>query len=49
VVQLAEFYPGIVSVKAVAADPDDDMFIACALSADVRYIISGDGHLLKLG
>lgn len=48
VVQLAELYPRTASVKVIAADPDDDMFIACALSADAQYIISGDEHLLKL-
>ena len=29
-------------------DPDDDKFIACALSGYVELIVSGDKHLLKL-
>lgn len=32
----------------VSADPSDDMFLACALTANVDYIISGDKHLLDL-
>jgi len=31
--------------EPVSADPDDDMFIACALSSGARLIISGDKHL----
>ena len=34
--------------KPVCDDPDDDMFIACALAAKVKIIISGDKHLLKV-
>lgn len=43
VVQPAE---GIV---VVADDPDDDMFIACAVAASASVIVSGDPHLLALG
>jgi putative PIN family toxin of toxin-antitoxin system len=32
----------------VCEDPDDDKFLACALSSGSRIIISGDKHLLKL-
>ena len=32
----------------VQADPDDDKFLDCAVSASAEYIISGDGHLLRL-
>ena len=32
----------------ICEDPDDDKFIACALSGKVKIIISGDKHLLKL-
>ena len=34
--------------KIISDDPDDDKFINCALAAKA-CIISGDGHLLKLG
>ena len=38
------------SITAViAADPDDDVFLALALSSNAQYIVSGDGHLLDVG
>jgi len=36
------------SIKIVKDDPDDDVFIECALAADADYIVSGDKHLLDL-
>lgn len=33
----------------VLRDPDDDKFVACALVAHSRWIISGDDHLLRIG
>jgi putative PIN family toxin of toxin-antitoxin system len=36
-------------LRAVAADPDDDKFVECAVVAGASVIVSGDGHLLKLG
>jgi len=33
--------------KPVSADPDDDKFIACALSTGTEVIITGDKHLLE--
>lgn len=33
----------------VVDDPDDDMFLACALAASATYLVSGDRHLLALG
>jgi uncharacterized protein len=32
----------------VCVDPDDDKFIACALSSGAGMIVSGDKHLLKV-
>jgi uncharacterized protein len=32
----------------VSDDPDDDKFLACALAAKCKLIISGDKHLLKM-
>jgi putative PIN family toxin of toxin-antitoxin system len=37
------------AVRVVEEDPDDDMFLACALAAHAEAIISGDRHLLGLG
>ncbi len=35
-------------VSYVEADPDDDIFLSCALNSEAKYIISGDAHLLSL-
>ncbi|MHC1725238.1 MAG: putative toxin-antitoxin system toxin component, PIN family [Syntrophobacteraceae bacterium] len=40
--------PGILTVKAVSEDPDDDKFLACALEANADFIVSDDAHLCKL-
>jgi putative PIN family toxin of toxin-antitoxin system len=52
VLQCAIFFetPSIPSFNAplVAADPDDDIFIYCALVAEARYLVSGDHHLLEI-
>jgi putative PIN family toxin of toxin-antitoxin system len=34
--------------EPICDDPDDDKFIACAISGKVNIIVSGDKHLLKL-
>jgi putative PIN family toxin of toxin-antitoxin system len=34
--------------EPVCVDPDDDKFLACALAGKVKYIISGDKHLLQV-
>jgi len=34
--------------ESVCADPDDDKFIACAVSSTVKTIVSGDRHLLQV-
>lgn len=36
-------------LRVVAADPDDDKFIACAVALKAEAIVSGDHHLLELG
>ena len=33
----------------VLADPNDDVFLRCAVGAGAAYVISGDQHLLALG
>jgi putative PIN family toxin of toxin-antitoxin system len=35
--------------KAHSRDPKDDIFLACALSANAKFIVSSDQELLKLG
>jgi putative PIN family toxin of toxin-antitoxin system len=34
--------------EGVCADPDDDKFIACAMSGGTKIITSGDKHLLAV-
>jgi putative PIN family toxin of toxin-antitoxin system len=36
-------------LKAVSADPDDDMVIECAVVGEATHIVTGDKHLLSLG
>ncbi len=33
----------------VTADPDDDIFLRCAVASQASYVVSGDHHLLDLG
>ena len=40
-----EAHPGPLIIKK---DPEDDKFIRCASTANAKYIISGDRHLLEL-
>ena len=35
-------------IKAVAEDPSDDKFLACAVDGRADWIVSGDHHLLQL-
>jgi predicted nucleic acid-binding protein len=34
--------------EPVCLDPDDDKFIACAVSSNTHIIVSGDKHLLQV-
>lgn len=34
--------------EQVSEDPEDDKFLACALAAAARIIVSGDKHLLRV-
>jgi len=37
------------TIQVVDADPTDNKFIACAVSGNAPFIISGEKHLLELG
>jgi len=37
------------SLHVVAANPDDDHILECALDGHAEYLVSGDHHLLALG
>ncbi len=36
------------SIKKIADDPTDDIFLACAMEAKADYIVSRDPHLRNL-
>ena len=40
--------PVISEIKIITEDPEDNMFLECAIANDADYIISGDKHLLAL-
>lgn len=40
--------PGTLVVTAIADDPSDNKYLACAVEGKAGYIISGDHHLLDL-
>ena len=37
------------TLKVIAADPDDDAVLECAVVGQAQYLVSGDRHLLALG
>lgn len=37
------------SLEVIDRDPDDDMFLECAVAGEATYLVSGDTHLLDLG
>jgi len=45
----ANIYSTEGTIEAIEEDPDDNMFLSCALYAGAEYIVSGDKHLLDLG
>lgn len=45
---LTEIYEPSERIELIPADPSDNMFLSCALTARVDYIISRDKHLLSL-
>jgi hypothetical protein len=44
----AVLVPGHAVSGIVPADPKDDIFVACAIEGNAKYIVSGDRHLLDL-
>ena len=37
------------TLKVIAADPDDDAVLECAVIGQAQYLVSGDRHLLGVG
>lgn len=48
IMRVAQITSGAVMVQGVAADPSDDIFLACALEGQAEFIVSGDHHLTDL-
>lgn len=48
VLELVEISPTRKKVDVVKEDPFDNNFLACALTSQAYFIVSGDKHLLKL-
>ena len=44
----AEIVPDGPDLHVVTDDPTDDVYLACAVTAGARYIVSGDEHLKEL-
>ena len=44
----ADFFQPIELSQSICDDPDDDKFIACAIASNVKIIVTGDKHLLKV-
>lgn len=40
--------PGTLTIPRVCRDPNDDMFLACAIEGQADYIVTGDKDLLVL-
>jgi putative PIN family toxin of toxin-antitoxin system len=47
--ELSTFFEVSTGPTIVADDPDDDVFLRCAVVADAVYVVSGDHHLLNMG
>jgi uncharacterized protein len=45
---LAVLVPGELRLAVVSEDPSDDRFLECAIEGQADYIVSGDGHLVRL-
>ena len=48
VTRYTEVYQPVSLPEKISCDPDDDKFIACALSSNAKIIISGDSDLLDV-
>ncbi len=46
---LSDVVPGERRVAVVAADPDDDKYLAAAIEGQASFVVSGDHDLLDIG
>jgi uncharacterized protein len=48
IMRVAHITPGVLNIRGIAADPADDIFLACAQEGRADFIVSGDHHLTDL-
>lgn len=48
VLELVKIYIPKVKVNVIREDPPDNKFLACAVTCQASFVVSGDEHLLKL-
>jgi putative PIN family toxin of toxin-antitoxin system len=48
IIEHAVIVKGLYEIEGISEDPNDDMFIACAMEADAQYIVSRDPHLRNI-
>ena len=48
IAERAAFIEPNVELQVVVDDPDDDMYIECAVSSNAEFIITGDKHLVDI-
>ncbi len=48
IIERAMIVKGLYKVNGISEDPDDDMFIACAMEGEAQYIVSRDPHLRNI-
>jgi putative PIN family toxin of toxin-antitoxin system len=48
VVRVAKIVEPKLTLEVIAADPDDDRILECALAGNADLIVSGDRHLIRL-
>jgi putative PIN family toxin of toxin-antitoxin system len=48
ILQVSEFIQPKEKINLIKIDPKDNIILECAKASNVKYIVSGDPHLLKL-
>jgi uncharacterized protein len=48
IIEHAIIVKGLYEIEGISEDPNDDMFIACAMEANAQYIVSRDPHLRNI-
>lgn len=48
IIEHAMIVKGLYEISGITEDPEDDMFIACAMEGNAQYIVSRDPHLRNI-